>query len=62
MYVTNSFHLQLCFWNCNGYPWNVGFGIEEFTDDSDITLLIEIWEHDTQRIQGLKNYNVYSLI
>ena len=49
-------------WNCNGYPWNVGFGIEEFTDDSDITLLIETWEHDTRRIQGLGNYNVHSLI
>ena len=40
----------------------MGLGIEEFTDDSDITFLVETWEHDTQRIQGLRNYNVHSLI
>ena len=40
---------------------DVGFAIE-FTHDSDITLLVETWEHDTQRIQGLGNYNVHSLI
>ena len=34
----------------------------EFIDDSDITLIVEIWEHDTQRNQGLGNYNVHSLI
>ena len=39
-----------------------GFGIEEFINDSDITLLVETWEHDTQRIQGLGNYNAHSLI
>ena len=53
-YGTNPRLLRLCFWICNGYPWNAGFGIEEFTDDSDITLLVETWEHDTQRIQGLR--------
>ena len=41
---------------------NAGFGIEEFVDNSDITLLVESLEHDTQRIQGLRNYNVHSLI
>ena len=56
IYETNLCLLQLCFWNCNGYPWNVGFGLEEFTTDLDITLLFETWEHDTQRIQGLGNY------
>ena len=35
---------------------NVGFGIEGFTDESDIILLAETWEHDTQKIQGLGNY------
>ena len=54
--------LRLCIWNCNEYQWNVGFGIEDFTDDSDITLLVETWEHDTQRIQGLRNYKVHCLI
>ena len=38
------------------------FGIEEFNNDSDITSLVETWEHDSQRNQGLGNYNVHSLI
>ena len=33
-----------------------------FIDDSDITLLVETWEIDTQRTQGLGNYNAHSLI
>ena len=61
-YETNPCLLRLCFWNGHGYPWNAGLGIEEFINDSDITLLAETWELDTQRIQGLRNYNVHSLI
>ena len=62
-YETNSRLLRLCFWNCIWYPWNARLGIEEFIEDSDITLLSESWEHDTQRIQGnLGNYNVHFLL
>ena len=25
-------------------------------------ILLETWEHDTQRVQGLGNYNIHSLI
>ena len=60
-YETNPRLLRLCFWNYNGYPWNAGFGIDEFTNDLDITL-VETCEHNTQSNEGLGNYNVYSLI
>ena len=60
-YETKPCLLRQCVWNCNGYPWNAGFDIE-FADDSDITLLVETGEHDIQRIQGLGNDNVHSLI
>ena len=60
-YKINPRLRRLCFWNCNGYLWNAWFGIEEFTNDLDITL-VETWEHDTQRIQGLDNHDVHSLV
>ena len=28
-YLTNLGLLRVCFWNCNGYPWNMGFGIHQ---------------------------------
>lgn len=60
-YETNSC-LRISFWNCNGYPWNAGIGIDELTNDSDIILLAETWEHEAQRIVGFDKYNVHSLM
>ena len=61
-YGTTS-RLRLYFWNCNGFPWNAGIGIDEITkNDADIVLLAETWEHETQRINGLGIYNVHSLM
>ena len=37
------------------------FGIEELTNDLDIVLLVETCKHDTQRVQGLRNYNIHSM-
>ena len=51
--------LRLYFSNRDEYLSNVGFGIEELTNDLDTILLFETWEHDTQWIQGLGNYNVH---
>ena len=51
----------LSFWNCNGYPWNVGIGTK-LTNQSDIILLAQTGEHDNQRIQVLETYNIHSLI
>ena len=61
-YGTNSCLLRVCFWNCNGYPWNKGIKIDELTNEADIILLVETWEHDAQRILGLDKYNVHSLM
>ena len=61
-YETNSWLVWLCFWNGNGYPWNAGIGICELTNEPDIILLVETWEYETQRIERLDNYHLYSFI
>jgi len=40
----------------------MGIAIDELTDEADVMLLVETWEHDTQRINGLGKYNVHSLM
>ncbi|RYA45856.1 endonuclease/exonuclease/phosphatase family protein [Enterobacter cloacae complex sp. GF14B] len=62
MTYETELQLKICFWNCNGYPWNAGVGIDELTSKADVVLLVETWEHDTQRINGLEDYNVHSLM
>ena len=54
--------LCICFWNCNGYPWDADIELEAPTNDVDIVLLAETWEHETQRISGMGKYNVHSLM
>ena len=58
---TGSSFIILSFWNCNGYPWNARIGIE-LINQMDIILLAQTWEHDNQRIQVLKTYNIHSLV
>ena len=52
MTYETELQLKVCFWNCNGYPWNTGIGIDELTNHADIVLLVETWELDAQRIDG----------
>ena len=40
----------------------MGISIEELSNDLDVILLLESWEHDTERIQCLENYNVHCLM
>ena len=40
----------------------VCIGICELTNESNIILLVETWEHENQRNQGLDNNNLHSLI
>ena len=54
--------LKIYFWNCNGYAWNVGIGIDELINKFDVELFVETWEHDVERINGLEKYNVHSLM
>ena len=48
--------------NVFGIPMECGIRIEELTNTLDIILLVKTWEHDAQRVEGLGNYSVHSLI
>lgn len=54
--------MHIYFWNCNGFPWNVGIGIKELTNEPDIIFLAKTWDHETQRIMNTSTYNVHSLL
>lgn len=53
--------LKICFWNCQGYPWRKGAGLEPGVGDADIIFLAETWEHETCRLPSFEFFEVHSL-
>ena len=42
--------LKVMFWNCRGYPWNKGLGLNDVAQGMDIIFLVETWEHEAKSI------------
>eukprot|EP00249_Psilotum_nudum_P001214 c13590_g1_i1 orf=3-395(-) len=49
------------FWNCRGFPWHKGAGLNEVLEDADIVFLAETWERNLQRIPPIPGYIVHSI-
>ena len=51
------------FWNCRGYPWNKGLGLNDVAQGMDIIFLAETWEHEAKCIPKIDDYikNRYGL-
>lgn len=53
--------LKIMFWNCRGFPWHKGSGLNDVLDDAEIVFLAETWERDVHRIPTIQGYMVHSL-
>ena len=45
--------LRILSWNCRGFPWNKGPKLSWISNDVDIILLVETWEHEKSKVPNI---------
>ena len=50
MGLLSASRLKVMFWNCRGYPWNMGLGLNDVAQGIDIIFLVETWEYEAKHI------------
>ena len=48
--ITYISNLKIMFWNCRGYPWDKGLGLNDLAQGIAVIFLAKTWGHDTKRI------------
>ena len=52
--------LQIFSWNCRGFPWNKGPKLSWISNDVDIILLVETWEHEESKVPNIDGFTLWS--
>ena len=48
--------LQIPSWNCRGFPWNKGPKLSWISNEVDIILLVETWEHEESKVPNIDGF------
>ena len=48
--------LRILSWNCRGFPWNKGPKLSWISNDFDIILLVETWEHEESKVPNIDGF------
>ena len=57
----NTSRLRVMCWNCQGYLWNKGLGLNDVVQGMYIIFLAETWQHDAKPIPKLDGYLIKSI-
>jgi len=52
--------LKILSWNCQGFPWNKGPKLSWISNEVDIILLVETWEHKESRVPNIDGFVLWS--
>ena len=52
--------LRILSWNCRGFPWNKGPKLSWISNDVDIILLVETWEHEESKVPNIDGFTLWS--
>ena len=53
--------LRILSWNCRGFPWNKGPKLSWISNDVDIILLVETWEHEESKVPNIDVFILWSI-
>ena len=53
--------LWILSWNCRGFPWNKGPKLSWISNEVDIILLVETWEHQESKVPNIDDFVLWSL-
>ena len=53
--------LQILSWNYRGFPWNKGPKISWISNEVDIILLVETWEHEQSKVANIDGFILWSI-
>ena len=59
--IIRTSRLKVMFWNCRGYPWNKGLGLNDLAERMDIIILVETWKHEAKHIPKTDGYLIKSI-
>jgi len=52
--------LKILSWNYQGFPWNKGPKLSWISNDVDIILLFETWEHEESKVPNINGFMLWS--
>ena len=53
--------IQILSWNCRGFPWNKGPKLSWISNEVDIILLVETWEHEESKTPNIDRFVLWSV-
>ena len=53
--------LRILSWNCRGFPWNKGPKLSWISNEVDIILLVETWEHEESKFPNIDGFVLWSI-
>ena len=53
--------LWILSWNCRGFPWNKGPKLSWISNEVDIILLVETWEHEEYTVPDIDGFVLCSI-
>ena len=53
--------LQILSWNYQGFPWNKGPKLSWISNEVDVILLVETWEHEESKVPNIDGFVLWSI-